>query len=288
VNTDAPISYTGAAQLVEVRYRLDALDTATPAALLVEGADDKRLFLPFVRHPALVVPCSGRRGVLATRAVMTVDDQARIVSLIDCDYEVARRNFTPSPGVVITGGTDVEADMFLIGLLDRIVQNLIPREITEPNELAEIADDIRSSAISLSTPLGRARMAAQPLGIELDLGDFSFSKHTLRSGEPDISKMTRTVHGRLEEAIGLDDFRTCLAETPDDPRLCKGDDLLAAAAFIIRSRYRGSNKVNAELLDNLLRARMADATVFEAWLVVRRIRSWEDRSGVTLLKPRLT
>jgi hypothetical protein len=217
---------------------------------------------------------------------MTAQDQRRIIALIDCDYEVALGSFRPSPGIVLTGGTDVEADMFGIGLLDRIMQNLIPREITRANELTDIADDVRSSAITLSTPMGRARMAAQPLGIELDLREFSFGRHTLASGEPDVDKMIRTVHGRVAEAIGLEDFKTRFAATPDDPRLCKGDDLLASAAFIIRNRYGGSNKVSSDLLDNLLRARMVDAFEFESWRVIGRIRNWEDQIGVTVLEPR--
>jgi hypothetical protein len=275
---------------MEVRYRLDGLDIPAPAALLVEGPDDKRLFLPFVRHPGLVVPCSGRRHVIATHSAMAAADNERIISFIDCDYEVANKNFTPDAGVVITVGTDVEADIFKIGLLDRIVQNLIPGDIREPGELGDIADDIRSTATMLSTPLGRARMAAQPLGIELNIDNLSFARYILPSGEPDVDKMITTIHSQLKKSapkLDIDSFRDTFIKTPDDPRLCKGKDLLASAAFVLRSRYRSSNRVNADLLDTLLRTLMADAAVFETWPVIRRIRAWEDVRGVRVLNNRL-
>jgi hypothetical protein len=275
---------------MEIRYRLDGLDISAPAALLVEGPDDKRLFLPFVRHPGLVVPCSGRRHVIAIRSAMTAADHERIISFIDCDYEVASGNFTPDSGVIMTGGTDVEADIFQIGLLDRIVQNLIPGDISKPGELGDIAEDIRSTATKLSTPLGRARMAAQPMGIELDFSNLSFARYTLPSGEPDVDKMITTIHSQLKKSapqLDLNSFRDSVTKTPDDPRLCKGKDLLASAAFVLRNRYRSSNRVNADLLDTLLRTLMADAAVFESWPVVRRIRAWEDVHGVRVLKNRL-
>lgn len=278
------ISYSADAQLAEIRLRLDGVALPSPAALLVEGPDDKRLFLPFARHPGLVVPCVSRDRVLAVTDKMTASDRGRMLALIDCDFEVAMGNLQLQSGLVVTGGTDVEADMLLLGLLSRIVQHLIPGEINEPGELEQVAKGILEDASKLAIPVSRARMAAQPFGIALGIEVFPFAKHVLSSGDLDTQKVIRTIHSRLSGVIDLAGFTEKYESTPSDPRLCKGDDLLAAVAFILRKKYRASNKTNPEMLNLMLRSCMADPTVFEDWSVVQRIRVWEQRAGVTVLR----
>jgi hypothetical protein len=283
VNAYAVSGYSTVAQLVEVRLRLDAVELDDPAALLVEGPDDKRLFLPFARHPALLVPCAGRTHVLEAMTEMTVADRKRVVALTDCDFEVTRGELKAGSGLIITEGTDVEADMITLGLLERIVQHLIPGELREPGDLVQVATETVARALKLATPLGRARMAAQPLGVPLEAEEFTFGKHQLSSGEPDVDKIIRTIFSRVKEVITLDEFRELYDATPDDPIICKGNDLLVASAFILRRHYRANNKVKSEMLDLMLRTGMADSTVFERWSVVKRIREWERVMGRRVL-----
>jgi Protein of unknown function (DUF4435) len=264
--------------------RLDGLDIPEPAALLVEGSDDRRLFLPFARHPGLVVPCAGRTMVLAISEIMTNEDRNRMVALVDCDFEIALKNLTIKPGLIITYGTDVEADMLLLGLLERIVQHLIPASLAEPGELQGVAAEMLDRAIALAKPLGRARMAAQPLGVALEIDDFPFHRHMLASGEPDERKIIRTVHDRLTGEISLPEFEGLYIETPNEPLLCKGDDLLRAVAFIMRKKYRATNKVNSDMLNLMLRACMSTSEVFESWAVVQRIRAWQTLHSARVLR----
>jgi hypothetical protein len=275
--------FSPSARLAEIRLRIEGVGIPNIAALLVEGRDDKRIFVPFAIHHSLIIVCDGRTRLLRIYGEMTESDHMSMLPVTDCDYEVALETLKGSPDIVITENADVEADLLRLGLLERVIHHLLPREVAGRGDVERTATDVLRRATDLSEPLGRARMAAQPLGYALALENFRFGRHRLNDGSPDVDKIVRTVHNQIRDAISLDDFRVRYRATPDEPFMCKGNDLMAACSYVLREDFRARISVDGEMLDLISRVGVSDTRVFEDWPVCKRIRRWEKRTGRNIL-----
>ncbi len=156
------------ALLADVRLRLEGLgDHAT--ALVVEGYDDKRIFYHRIASRAEVVPAGGKRLLRAGLAAISEKDRGKILFLTDCDYDVLGGTLRGGPDLVITNSCDVEADLIGLGILEKIVVEVVPGVVQNRDSATKVANYVRQCAELIAMPIGRIRIAAQPLGVDLEL-----------------------------------------------------------------------------------------------------------------------
>lgn len=273
------------ALLADVRLRLEGLGEGA-TALVVEGYDDKRIFYDRISLTADVVPAGGKRLLRAGLAAISETDKGRILFLTDCDYDVFGGMLQGGPDVVITNSCDVESDLINLGILEEIVVEVIPGVVQSKGSSTRVAEDVRQCAEAISVPMGRVRMAAQPLGVDLDLENLDLGKYwDSGSRQCNIEKLNWTVCNKLRRAgvrLSKGEWEQRLADTPTDAIVCNGKDLFAAAQMIMRTQYKMSNKYSFEIIVSMARLSL-DEERFERWSVVRRIRQWEKRNSAQLL-----
>jgi hypothetical protein len=273
---------SAAAFLSDVRLRLDALGRRKLGVLIVEGPNDRRLFFRHVVAPSQIMPTSGRTLLLAAYADTTEHDRERMIFVTDCDYEVRRGVLAPSPSLVISEGTDVESDLVQLGLLEGVVGELVPEALVSDDRVAEIADSALRDAVKFAHPLGRIRMAAQPLGVPLNLEKIRHRQYwpNRRGDAVDVKKMIRTTHQVISKEldITLSDWQELVHSTPDDNGMCHGKDLIRAFRFSLGQRHNIGNDVEDETISRLLRAGLWPSRL-EVWSVAKRIRQWEAATG---------
>lgn len=274
------------ALLADVRLRLDGLGDEA-AVLVVEGADDKRIFYRRMAPVADVVPSScGKRLVRAGLAAMLPNDEGRILFLTDCDYDVLNGTLHGGPNVVITKACDVEADLIDLGVLEKVVLEVAPDAVTAKVAASRISADVSICAKAIARIIGRIRVVAQPIGVDLDFENWDLAKFwDARAGGPSIQKMHQTVLARLKRAgviISPADWIALVDEIPDDDIICNGKDLVSAAQMILHTRYKMSHKVSKDTIAMMMRLALDDV-LFENWSVVSRIRRWEKQHGRAML-----
>jgi hypothetical protein len=221
---------------------------------------------------------------------MRAEDKGRILFLTDCDYDVAAGTLQGGPDVVITATCDVESDLIGLGILERLAIEVVPRRAIESKDgAARIGIDVRNHAERAALPLGRIRLAAQPLGVDLGLDDIDFSKYWDK--QTDIllgEKLDTVIWNLLSKKANIDrsEWDERLLMISNDPKICHGKDLINAAQMFFRILYKMDNKVTSEMLAMMMRLTV-DQILLEKWLVVQRIRKWESRYGRSVLVPAL-
>ncbi|MEQ6025507.1 hypothetical protein SOM70_23345 [Streptomyces salinarius] len=269
--------YTNAYDLLmDADLRADGLGSSR-AILVVEGPDDKRIFARHVLDPAQIVPAGGRKLLLSAHEKATKQQRAKIIFVTDCDYEVRRGLLHGSPDLVITTLTDMESDLISLGLIEPLVLELVPKALESQAACRSISTNVLGKAKEISLPLGRLRMAAQPLGVPLNLDDVKISRYwDSRTDSMDFAKLVDAMHSKVSDVISFNDWRTLVAESPDDMGMCHGKDLLRSVAHVLRSDYRVPD-MTSDLLARMMRAHLSREYLGK-WEVIRRIRAWQQAS----------
>ncbi|MGW7668206.1 hypothetical protein ACWGJX_13885 [Streptomyces sp. NPDC054775] len=255
---------------------------ANAGILVVEGPDDKRLFARHVLDIAQVLPAGGRTLLLSAYEKASTAQRSKIIFVTDCDYEVRRGNLRGGLGLVITTLTDLESDLIGMGLLDSLVTEMVPRALDSEDGRRRVSEQLRRTAEDIALPLGRIRMAAQPLGVELNLDELRLHKfRNSRNGAVEVQKLIDSVHTKVAHLVSLREWRELVSATPDDRGMCHGKDLLRAVAVVIKDDLK-AGVVTAEQLARNLRL-SADQGQLEKWDVVRRIKNWQQVNGRSIL-----
>ena len=272
------------ALLSDARLRLDALGEES-CILVVEGNDDKRLFYSRIDSNSDVLPTDGKKLLRMALDAIRASDEGRILFVTDCDYDVPAGELQGGPDVVITASCDVESDLIRLGILEKIAVEVVPRAIASKGSAEKIASDVLEHAERIAIPMGRIRMAAQPLGLDLNLDEIDFSKYCdRRSGSIRDGKLNQIVlnHIRKELDITKEEWEGRLLVASRNPILCNGKDLIKATQIFFRYLYQMDSKITPEMLTMMIRLAV-DQVLFENWSVVKRIRAWEVRCGRQLL-----
>lgn len=274
------------ALLADARLRVDGF-RGDLGVLVVEGPDDKRLFYSRVEHPSQILATGGRRLLLSSYEKASKDDFGSIVFFTDCDYAVRRGELSGGrPGLVITVGTTVESDILSLGTLEPVVMEIVPSAVSS-KQLAQTCIEILRLATIVALPIGRMRMAIQPLGVDVGLDEIDISKFLIKKGSNfNTEKLITVVRHKLRQN-GVDvDLEPLFSKTPPDERMCNGKDLLRAIRYILHSKYKVANDITDTILCKMLRLAVSESA-FENWAVIRRIRNWESVTGKRiLLRPR--
>jgi hypothetical protein len=273
------------ALLADVRLRLDGLGDEA-AVLVVEGPDDKRIFYRRMAPVADVVPSGGKRLLRASLTAMLAVDEGHMLFLTDCDYDVLNGTLHGGPNVVITKACDVEADLIGLGVLEKVVVEVVPDAIVSKASAPRIATNVRSRAEEIAKVMGLIRMIAQPIGVDLEFENWDLAKFwDAKSGKPLVKKMHEVVLARFKKAgvaITEPDWMARIDNVPDDAIVCNGKDLVSAVQMILHTHYKMDHKMSKTIIASMMRIALDDAQ-FERWSVVSRIRQWEKRHSRTLL-----
>ncbi|MEU2655869.1 hypothetical protein ABZ615_11115 [Streptomyces sp. NPDC007325] len=260
------------ALLLDAELRADGLGHSK-GILVVEGPDDKRVFARHVRDPAQVLPAGGRKLLLSAHQKASDQQRSKMIFVTDCDYEVRRGNLKGAPDLVITTLTDMESDLFSLGLSEVIVLQLVPQALESLEACRRIAKRIKSDAEAISLPLGRLRMASQPLGVPLSLGEIRLNRYwDPKSRVMDLAKLVRSMHTKISDFATLAEWEEIVHRMPQDSGMCHGKDLVRAFSFLLKSNY--GVDVTPEELTRLIRSTL-DAERMDNWDVIRRIRVWQ-------------
>jgi hypothetical protein len=270
--------------LSDARLRLDALG-AEATILVVEGNDDKRLFYARVSANSDVLPASGKRLLRAALESIRDADKGHLIFFTDCDYDVPAGTLHGGPDIVITDSCDVESDLIKLGILNRVAVEVVPQAIASKESAENAGTNVRAHAESLALPMGRIRMAAQPLGLDLEFDEVDFSKYWDKGAKAVlVDKMYSVFWDHINKLsdITYDEWSARLGECPDNPIVCNGKDLTKGAQLFFRYLYKMDNKITTDMLLMMIRLAVDDS-IFESWSVVKRIRSWEAAYGRILL-----
>jgi hypothetical protein len=271
--------------LSDARLRLDALGEAS-SILIVEGNDDKRLFYTRMSATSDVMPTDGKKLLRLALESIRESDKGHILFVTDCDYDVPAGDLHGGPDVIITTSCDVESDLIALGILDKVAVEVVPHAIASKGSAEKIGTDVREHAERMTLPLGRIRMAAQPLGVDLSLEDIDFSKYWDKKTKVVLEdKLIRITLDHLAKELNItrEEWEERLLATPNTSTVCHGKDLVKAAQMFFRYLYKMDNKITPDILAMMMRLAV-DQTLFESWSVVKRIRAWENRCGRKVLE----
>ncbi|MFC8937181.1 hypothetical protein ACFT1B_03450 [Streptomyces griseoincarnatus] len=265
--------YTNAFELLmDAELRADGLGESR-GILVVEGPDDKRIFARHVRDHAQILPAGGRKLLISAHQKANAEQRGKIVFVTDCDYEVRRGALAGAPDLIITTLTDMESDLLTLGLLEALVLDLVPRALESRATCQQIVSRLRSDAEAVALPLGRLRMAAQPLGVPLHLEDIKLARYwNTTTRTMDLGKLIRAMHTKVADEVGVSDWVKLVEQTPEDSGMCHGKDLVRALSFLLKVSYRV--EVTADSIVRMMRSGLT-TEVLETWDVIRRIRAWQ-------------
>ena len=169
--------------LQTARLQVDALGEPR-AALIVEGAGDRKLFAPLCFSSSQVVIAGGKSLVLGAHAAMREDDIGRFAFLVDCDGDVGPGGLRGGLDLVITEHSDVEGDLLAMGALDLVVEQLVPA-VTAGEKAAAQTSQLLSTAMPSPSRKLSPGYGERPAPVRFRLPPFaSLTWTTTRSATP--------------------------------------------------------------------------------------------------------
>ena len=130
---------SGEEVLQTARLQVDALG-GNRGGLILEGADDRKLFSPLCFVSSQLVIAGGKSLVLEAHGSMREEDVGRFAFLVDCDGDVGDRGLRGRHDLIITENQDVENDLLALGALEPVVTQLVPAVGSGTVEAADVAE----------------------------------------------------------------------------------------------------------------------------------------------------
>ncbi|WP_123954008.1 hypothetical protein [Streptomyces nigra] len=268
---------------MDAELRADGLGPSQ-GILVVEGPDDKRIFARHVQNLSQILPAGGRKMLISAHEKANSQQRAKILFVTDCDYEVRRGTLRGCPDLVITTLTDMESDLLALGLIELLVLELVPQALESQAVCKSISAKLRIKTEKMALPIGRLRMAAQPLGIPLEWGDVKIARYwDSRTESVNFTKLIDAMHSKVSDEVSFAEWRKLATETPEDTGMCHGKDLVRILASLLKSDYRVEN-VTADVLARMMRANLT-SEYLDSWGVVRRIKTWQEGNRRQILRP---
>jgi len=259
--------------------------------LVVEGEEDENVFRKFcVLAPTQVRLVHNKDNVEGVIREFRLDlpPFLELAGLTDCDA-VGKAPEDPKlradPALVVTQGCDLEADLFLIGAVERALEALNVRG----------ASDLAARAMDMAVPISALRRGAHAEGIGMTIPP---KKHRLRFAWLDDQAIEACASAKFEDALDAVS-RACaerlgwrqqelIAATAATTRdgvtfasVGSGKDAFDALSFLSREINALKDLQPAKLIEHS--ARQVRATDFAEWHVGRRLTSWQDATGVQLI-----
>jgi hypothetical protein len=273
---------SGAEILADARMRLSGLPH-DQGVLILEGGDDVRLFLDRAVGLESLIASGCKRKLLEAHALLQAGEHLQMVFLTDCDYDVPTGRLTPSRNLIVTKFTDIEADLLALGVLERIVLELVPQAVASDQQRETITTAVMRRASALAGGVGRFRLLSAQQRLCLVFTGLKLSRHRTQGAESvDIERLARTLAARSGSCrLNAAELAAAVAEIESDAKLCHGKDLLYAIVTVLHQDY-GVPRARLTEVQSMLRLALTPEA-FERWEVVRRIEAWERRASRRVL-----
>lgn len=233
---------SGEEVLQTARLQVDAL-SGNRGGLILEGADDRKLFSPLCFASSQLVIAGGKSLVLEAHGSMRAEDVGRFAFLVDCDDDVAEHGLRGRHDLIITEHHDVENDLLALGALELVVAQLVPAVASGDAEAADVAELVAANAKILAAPVGCVRRAARAQAISLgslrqqDMDYFAIGTCTAGDRrETALQQVGRAADLTAHQARRI---RQELGSVPADHDVCNGHDLVEAVRAVLVRDYRG-------------------------------------------------
>jgi hypothetical protein len=274
---------SGAIVLADARQRLRRVG-AEFGILVVEGADDGRLFRRHAVAPELVLPVGGKGLLLDAFAGLRPTEEKRIVFVVDCDYDAPLRRLPLGEGnLIITAHPALETDLFALrGVAEVIAEELVSGDRLDSDGRAHVADALRARTVALSDAVGRIRWAAavedMKLNFQVDVSRFRRQGSAIVDEERLLEAIVRN-SGSIR--LTIEQLRQVVAGLERGLISCRGHDIVDALADVLNRDF-GVTRPKCKALPEVLRMAI-DAARLEDWNVVSRLRAWESANGRVVL-----
>jgi|GEM_PF-3275720 len=260
--------------------------------LVVEGKDDEEVFADFCKLTRDQVMCVGDRNMV--EGVMRefrreLPSFLQLAGLTDCDAVGKVPDLITDRALVVTQGCDLEADFFLIGVVERALGAL---NVRAPGDLA-------ARAMDMSVPISALRRGAHAVeGLSMKIPSRGQKRQFLRFARLDDQAIEACASAEFEDALDAvsracaellgwsqEERSAATAATPRDgvtfETVGSGKDAFDALLFLLRSSPKPNTLDDPRRVERS--ARQLTATDFADWHVGRRLTSWQDATGVELL-----
>lgn len=280
-----PSYLSGAQVLADARLRLSGLPH-DQGVLLLEGRDDVRLFLGFCLGGESLLACGKKRTLLEAHQLLRAGEEAQMLFLADCDYDVPTGRLVPAENLIVTGLPDTEADLLALGVLERLILELVPGAVESDLQRREITASVMGHSQALAYALGRFRLLSAKQNLGLAFEGVKLSRYRARgSSSVELEKLARALAARSEGCpMGERELLSAVTEMGGGEATCHGKDLLRAITTVLHQDH-GVPVSRLEHAQSMLRLAVT-TEAFGRWEVVRRIEAWELKVGRRVLRSR--
>ena len=284
----------GESVLNDARLQAEKFASLGLGVIVVEGETDKEVFSSWCESVEQVVVATGKPKVLEAHGGMRQEDRGRILCVVDCDDDVPRGKHGGASDLIITTYADLEADLFFLGILEKIVRERAPDVLASGETLEQTARELCGECLRVAMPLGRVRRAARTVGVGLGdvmSDDIRFDRLRETEDSEAVSDVALDELARLAR-LSSDQKRRITAQLgliPTEPWVCNGKDLWAAVRAVLRTDFevpevprRTNRAAKRRAAREMVRASVPEVPL-ECWDVVRRVRNWEATHGIRVL-----
>lgn len=256
--------------------------------LLVEGADDGRLYERFIdrsRCQLIVAHC--KENVEGAICQLDSTNVAGVVGIVDCDFDVLSGRDLPNQNVVRGDCHDLEAECVRSPAFEAV-----RIEYTSSDKLSKFetrhGKSLKNCLLEAAAYVGCLRWHSLKQGLNLEFEGVQFSRfvdrHTLIL---DLGLLVRELKNNSQNPA-LPDQELIAAVTPEtrsqDPwHICCGPDIVELLTLALRSAVGSQQNLTSDEVTRSLRLAYSDQHFFESGLCAR-IMDWEVRTGFKVLK----
>lgn len=263
------------------------------AMLVVEGDGDARILEPHCEFGSQqVMPVEGRDNVegVIREFRRQAPEGLELVGLTDCDGLGKTPDLAADRALIVTQGCDAEADLFLLGAVERALEKFGVQN----------AGELSSRAVDMAVPMSALRRGAHSSRVGMKIGmpgrhpqRLPFSKLgdevMATCAESSFDEALKAVGRACAKALGWDDevLQVVLSASPcgDEATFAavgSGKDAFDGLAYLTRE-ISGLKEIRpGKFVEHC--ERQVGALDLPEWHVGRRIMNWQSAAGVELLK----
>lgn len=299
------LKYSPAQQSQSIRQRIRALRNED-ALMVVEGASDRSLMSHLLDDHAHVVYTRGKSTILSICGELAREFPDRILFLVDCD-DTLEDVFKGLDFLVITQYRDLDADLILVlDAWSRVAAEAFSHNLGGSMSAREVGRRVLKDCVHVSLKLAKVHGAARRADVPSSVRDSSTNrKRRVRPSDfsdvvewfADEDNCESIIHSHVQllgwspsQVTSIRESISVIRSCPHSPKECtrcamkrsvNGHNLIDLLNFKLANET-GCTKSVSDLLEKLRIG--ADLILVDSWVVARRIKVWEQRSGRRILR----
>jgi hypothetical protein len=269
---------SGAEALADARLRFAAIPS-NQGILMVEGRNDVRVFIRHVISATTLIPCGNKRKLLEAHALLRPGEDQHVVFVVDCDYDVPAGRLRPGGNLIVTEHVDVEADLIRLGLVERLVTELVPSALESEARKVAVTHAVVERSSALAEAIGKFRLLTASEDIRIRFHGLRYRRYRTQSAiSADMEKLGATLHNSAENCTMTPIELVAAAEAlPGGPKICHGKDMIGSVAAVLHDDF-GVDMREVAGIPGMLRLAITDEA-FARWGVSRRLAQWQRATG---------